>query len=236
MGLIKTKGVVLQEANSGDYDKVLTILTPDLGKIICFAKNARKPNNAFLAGSSLFAFSDIILFKGSGSYKLNTAETIEVFYNLRTNWDKLNIASKITQIVKDVTYEGQQVYRILQLYLNTLYIIAESDKDENYITSIFKLRLISLLGFTPEVEKCVSCSEKENLELFSFKDNGVKCRICSKQDKGGIEITHSTLEALNYIVKCNPKQIYNIEIGDEELAEINLISKIYFNEKLEKKY
>lgn len=30
MGVIKTKGVVIQEANSGDYDKVLTLLTPDL--------------------------------------------------------------------------------------------------------------------------------------------------------------------------------------------------------------
>ena len=30
MGTIKTKGIVLVESNSGDYDKMLTILTPGL--------------------------------------------------------------------------------------------------------------------------------------------------------------------------------------------------------------
>ena len=143
MSLIKTKGVVIQEANSGDYDKVLTILTPDLGKIICFAKNARKSNSAYIAGSSLFAFSDIIMFKGAGSnYKLNSAETIEVFYNLRTDWDKLNLAYQITEIIKDVTYEGESTYKILQLYLNTLYVIAEEEKEERFIKTIFKTRLV----------------------------------------------------------------------------------------------
>lgn len=28
MGIIKTKGIVISESNTGDYDKMLTILTP----------------------------------------------------------------------------------------------------------------------------------------------------------------------------------------------------------------
>lgn len=30
MGLIKTKGIILAEHNSGDFDKMLTMLTPRL--------------------------------------------------------------------------------------------------------------------------------------------------------------------------------------------------------------
>ena len=40
MGTINTKGIVLMENNLGDYDKMITILTPGLGKIRCAAKGA----------------------------------------------------------------------------------------------------------------------------------------------------------------------------------------------------
>ena len=36
MGIIKTKGVIISESNMGDYDKMLTILTPGFRKnIVC---------------------------------------------------------------------------------------------------------------------------------------------------------------------------------------------------------
>ena len=53
--------------------------------------------------------------------------------------------------------------------------------DLNFVVSVFKIRLMCLLGFTPRIEKCVEC-EKEDTHYFSFKDNGLKCNACSKQD------------------------------------------------------
>jgi len=233
MAVIKTKGVVINEHNSGDFDKVLTILTPDLGKITCFAKNVRRPKSTFLAGTSLFAFSDIMLYKGAGSYKLNACETIEIFYNLRIDLDKLNIATYITQIVNDITYENAQSYRILQLYLNTLYMISETDKESDFIESVFRIRAMHLLGYTPILNKCCSCGKKEEITSFSFKDNGLKCNICSKLDSGAMNISISTVQALRYIVYSEAKKIFNFEISKEALRELEIVSNIYLKEKLE---
>ncbi|MCI8393463.1 MAG: hypothetical protein HFJ24_06610 [Clostridia bacterium] len=38
MGIIKTKGIILRESNMGDFDKMLTVLTPDLRKNIMRSK------------------------------------------------------------------------------------------------------------------------------------------------------------------------------------------------------
>ena len=38
MATVKVSGIVIAENNMGDYDKMLTILTPNLGKISCVAK------------------------------------------------------------------------------------------------------------------------------------------------------------------------------------------------------
>jgi DNA repair protein RecO (recombination protein O) len=184
----------------------------------------------------MFCFGEYLAYKGSQVYHINSVETIEVFYNIRTDLDKLKYAVHINKIVQDVTHENQNCYKILQLLLNTLYTISETDKNLDMILGIFKLRLLCILGFTPQIIECTNCKEKEQLTYFSLKDNGLKCKICGNQDTSAIKITQSTLNAIKYTVTAPPKKIYSFNIKDESLEEFKLITKLYFNEKLEKEY
>ena len=236
MANVKMNGVILSESNLGDFDKMLTMLTPEAGKISCVAKGARRSKSALLAGTQIFCFGEYLMYKGSETYHINSVEPIEVFYNIRTDLDKLEVAVHINKIVQDVTTENQNCYKILQLLLNTLYTISETDKNLELVLSIFKLRLVCLLGFTPNIEKCTNCGNKENIKYFSIKDNGFKCDMCSKQDKSTILMNESTMNAIKYTVTAPPKKLYSFNIKDESLEEFKLITKIYFNEKLEKEY
>ena len=161
MANTKINGVVLSESNMGDFDKMLTILTPNVGKISCVAKGARRPRSALLAGTQIFCFGEYLMYKGTNTYHINSVEPIEVFYNIRTDLDKLKYAVHINKIIQDVTHENQNCFNILQLLLNTLYVISETDKDLELVLSIFKLRLVSILGFKPKIASCVNCNEKE---------------------------------------------------------------------------
>lgn len=236
MSNTKINGIVIAENNMGDFDKMLTILTPNYGKISCVAKGARRPQSALLAGTQLFCFGEYLMYKGTSTYHINSCEIIEVFYNIRTDLDKLKYAIHINKIVQDVTRENENSYKILQLFLNTLYIISETDKDLDFVLSVFKLRLLCILGFTPRVIQCTNCKQKENLTKFSIKDSGFKCSVCGKQDKSSIDISESTKNAIKYIVSSPPKKLYAFNLKDESLKEFELISKVYFNEKLEKEY
>ncbi len=236
MASTKVNGIILSENNLGDFDKMLTMLTPGQGKISCVAKGARRPKSALLAGTQIFCFGEYLMYKGTNTYHINSVETIEVFYNIRTDLDKLKYAMHINKIVQDVTQENQNCYNILQLLLNTLYTISETDKNLDLVLGIFKLRLLSILGFTPKLTECVNCKEKENLKYFSLRDNGFKCEACSRQDKSTIAINESTLNALKYTIMAPAKKIYSFNIKDESLEEFKLVTKLYFNEKLEKEY
>jgi len=77
----------------------------------------------------MFCFGEYLMYKGTNTYHINSVEPIEVFYNLRTDLDKLKYAVHINKITQDVTHENQNCYNILQLLLNTLYTIAETDKN-----------------------------------------------------------------------------------------------------------
>lgn len=235
MGIIKVKGIILSESNMNDFDKMLTILTPN-GKIGCAAKGARRPKSLLMAGTQFLCFGEYMMYQGTSSYHINSCDTIELFYPIRTDLDKLKYAAHITKIINEVTDENQNTYRILQLFLNTLYMISETDKDLDFILSVFKLRLLCLLGFTPQIKACANCKSGENITHFSIRDNGFKCEACSKIDKGAIRISDSTKTAMQYIVLADPKKIFSFQISEENLQELNLVSSVYFNEKLEKEY
>lgn len=235
MKLIKTKGVIIAEKTVADFDKIVTILTPN-GKIEAAAKGARRPKSLLMAATQFLCFGEFLLYKGGNSYSINSCEIIEAFYNVRTDLDKLKIASHITKIVNDVTTENQNTYKAMQLYLNSLYMISESSKDLSLINSVFKLRLMSIIGFRPEINECKNCKSKDNLGYFSFKDSGLKCNSCAKQDKGAVEINETTLDAIRYIILSDAKKIFSFDVPKESIKELEIISKIYLQEKLEKEY
>ena len=233
---IKVNGIVIAENNMGDFDKMLTILTPNLGKIGCSAKGSRRPKSLLLSGTQFLGFGEYVLFKGSEHYTVNSCETIEMFYNIRTDLDKLTYASYITKIINDVTTENQNSFNTLKLFLNTSYMISETDKDLDFITSVFKLRMLKILGFAPNIRECTCCKTKENLTHFSIVDNGFKCSFCSKQDTGCISMSDPTKNAIKYIMSADPKKIFSFELSEKCQKELELIANIYLNEKLEKEY
>lgn len=236
MANVKINGIVIAENNMGDYDKMLTMLTPNYGKISCVAKGARRPNSALLAGTQLFCFGEYLMFKGTNTYHINSCETIEIFYNLRTDLDKLKYAIHVNKIIQDVTGENQNCYRILQLFLNTLYTLSETDNDMDFVISVFKLRLLCILGLAPRINSCVNCKGIDKITEFSIRDNGFKCESCGKQDKSSLCMCESTKNAIKYVVSAPPKKIFSFKLKDDGLKEFELITKIYFNEKMEKEY
>ena len=167
---------------------------------------------------------------------MNSCETIEFFYNIRTDLDKYKYAVHITKIIIDVTNENENCYRTLQLFLNTLYTISETDKNLDLVLSIFKIRLMCILGYKPNIESCSNCGIDEDIKYFSIKDDGVKCSSCGKQDKGVIEIMPATYDALRFISTAPAKKLFSFNVPENSIKELEIISKLYLNEKLEKEY
>ena len=79
MKQIKVNGIIIAENNSNDFDKMLTMLTPNFGKIGCIARGARRTKSQLLAGTQFLCFGEYMLFTGSETYSINSCNTIEMF-------------------------------------------------------------------------------------------------------------------------------------------------------------
>ena len=70
-GKTVTTGLVLRVTETKEADKILTVLTPDMGKILLIARGARRKNSRIAAASQLLAYSELTLYKRGNWHMLD---------------------------------------------------------------------------------------------------------------------------------------------------------------------
>lgn len=237
MGYVNYKGIVIKEVNTGEADKIITVLTAEEGKISVAAKNARRPKNSLSAGTQLLCYSDFMLFKGKELYNVSCCEVIEPNYEIRNDIIKLTYCSHIVELISDNVQEGEPSLEILRLLLNTLYVISKTDRPLNLITRVFELRLMALLGYEPHVKGCTNCGKTEAEQMyFDLENSGLVCSDCVTSKNSLIPVSPGTVKALKYIFYVNPQKLYSFTLSDRSVCELETISKKFIKEHLGKEY
>lgn len=232
MKLTKIKGIVIKETSYKDNDKIITILSDELGRVSVIAKGAKKTNSPYLASSQYLVYSEFVLYKSTNYYYINSSEVINMFYSLRVDFEKLQIAFELTKLVYSVTDENQDTSQVLKLLLNTLYVIDKMNKDEKLVSAIFKIKLLDILGFTPRLDVCNNCRKKlyedpEEKIFYDYINNAFFCRECvlNSSKKQYIEISVPTLIAINYVVRSDVKKIFSFEL--KEKYDFELFGQVF---------
>jgi DNA repair protein RecO (recombination protein O) len=239
MSYVKTKGIVIKEVNLGEADKIITIFSRRNGKMTAVARGARRPKSRIVAGTQLLCYSDFVLFKGKQMYTVNSSEVLEPFYEIRNNLTNLTYSAHIIDIVFDIIQEDQPATKVLQLFLNTLHMLAKTDKSPELITRIFEIRTLSIIGYAPFVRGCMVCGGGDlNSIAFSFKKCGFICDhgACITQDSFAKSILPGTAKALYYIVNARMDELFSFNVSPDVLEQLRTISRRYLRERLEKDY
>lgn len=217
---IKVTGIVLSSINVGEYDKKVTILTKEQGKIGAFMRGARKPKSE-LVSVTPFSFGIFDVFAGKETYYVKEASIKEHFNNILNDYDKVCQGSYFLESADYYSLEeGDELGRLALLY-QTLKVLDESRIEFELIRDIFDLKTWVLNGEYPQVMECVLCTKKDSLVGFSLKHRGCLCVDCVSKE--GISLNQSTVYALQYIVGKSINSVYSFTLSENCLKELTRV-------------
>ncbi len=233
-----TKGLILREVKYKEADRILTVLTPDLGKITVKARGALRKNSKVSAATQLFAFSELTMFENKGRWSVNEGSTIEEFKGLRNDIAALALASYFAECVEALADEDTPDLGMLQLILNCLYALSNSMYDHQHIKTAFEMRLMSIAGYEPDLTCCSVCGNPEpNEPRFSAQNGIICCRECrSGAMQANIALCPDSLKALRYILYSEPRKLLALSASEDAEKRAATAAETYLLTQTERKF
>lgn len=237
--MITVEGIVLKERPVGEQDKFIDILTIESGVIEVSVKGARKINGKSGSSTQLFAYSRFCIQQRKDRLYLNSAEPIHIFYDLRNSLSGISLASYFADVLRTSIGQQNQSSDILRLFLNTLHYLETGKRSEKLLKAIFELRLMSEIGFMPNIVSCRRCGAFEaDTLIFRISDGSFCCTDCfeGESDDGFYCITKPVLDAIRHIVLVDFDRLFNFRLSDRALAVLSEVSESYTLSKLERSF
>lgn len=230
-----TCGLVLRETVTRDADKILTVLTPDRGRLSVIARGARRKGSRVAAACQLLAYSEMTLYEKGHWTMLDAADTIELFDGLRQDLTALSLAAYFAELTEAVS-DGSGG-DVLPLLLNALYALSALKKPPQLVKPAFQFRLMALAGYEPMADGCALCGapQPEN-PMLDVVHGVVHCGRC--REKGGLSLplTASGLAALRYVLYGDPRRLYSFSLSPEGLRALNHAADAYVSAQLERSF
>lgn len=232
------KGIVLRSVDTKESDKILTVLTAGMGKVSVVAKGARSRRSKVTAATQFLAYSELVLSESHGWQYLSEASTIELFDGVRQDVELLSLASYFAELTEAVAYEESEAGEILSLLLNALYAMGTLKKPSELVRASFEIKLMSLIGFEPLLERCACCgAERPEQPVLDVAEGIVHCRGCTVGPTGrGLALTDGTLAAMRHVLYGDPRRLYSFTLEEPDQRCYTRTAEAYVTAMLDRNF
>lgn len=142
-------GIILKQAPAGEYDRHISILTKERGKVSAFARGARKPGSRLTAATNPFSFGQFKLYEGRSSYTLAEADIQNYFDQLRSDYMGACYGLYFTEVADYYARENNDDSLILKLLYQSLRALCAQSLPDPLVKCVFELRMIAVNGEYP---------------------------------------------------------------------------------------
>ncbi len=123
---VATTGLVLRQVKVGEADRILTILTPDLGVVSASARGSLRLKIELFSATGLFCYSEFRLTSGRSHYFVDTAQIKKVFHGISASTvEGMGLACYMAEIAAELSPAPPEADAQLRLLLNCLYMLSE---------------------------------------------------------------------------------------------------------------
>jgi DNA repair protein RecO (recombination protein O) len=223
------EGIVLRSTDYGEGNKIISLLTSELGKVSVMARGAKKAKSRHAAVTQVFTHADFVFFKQKGHMgTLNHADIIESHHALREDLTRSAYSAYLVEMTdRMLADEEGSAYLFGQLKAGLSAI--ENDKDMQIVVHLYEMKMFELAGYLPVTAYCVSCGAADDLVRFSPEMGGVLCNRCKIKDPASIPVSEGTLKLLKLFPVMDMSRLGAIQVKEETKSQLKTCMKAYMD-------
>ncbi len=230
-----TEGLVLREKDIGENDRLITILTRDLGVIKAFASGVKSVKSKRSSATSLLSFSSFQLQKKKDTYRVSEAVSKHIFLEAGEDLSVLAVSQYFCELAELLAPRESGADTVLRLILNSLHFLTKEKRDPYLMKAITELRLAALSGYCPDLVACSSCGKfEDDLMYFDPSDGSILCSACKVN--GGIALNRTLLSAMRHIIYSEFGRLYSFEIPESDAKLLSNVTERYILYQLDHRF
>lgn len=176
-----TDALVLGYANYRDYDRMVTLFSPAMGRIDAVARGCRKPKSPLMNATERFCAGEFQIEESAGRLTINTCTIKESFYPLREDIDRLTAGAYLLHLLYQCALPGQKSSDLFLTSLKALAYFAYGDLPLPMMVMGYELHYLMLTGQAPRMDVCCVCGHPFVNErgVFDIIAGGAVCLTCA---------------------------------------------------------
>jgi DNA repair protein RecO (recombination protein O) len=190
----RDQAVVLGSYKFGEADRVVVLLTENHGKVRAVAKGVRRTKSSIGARLEPMSHVDILLRTGRQLDTVDQVKLVHTHSRLRDDFERMRQGLSMLEAINKITPDRDPVPHLFTLLSRALHSLDEYCAP--VMLGAFFWRLLSIEGYTPQLDTCVACGEEGSISFFDVVEGGVHCTSC----RSGVPITSGALSILRMML------------------------------------
>ena len=231
----QTEAVIIKKTKLGEADRILTLYTPDLGKIQAVAKGVRRPRSKLAGHLELLTHSLVSLARGRNLDTITGSQTISSFLPLKSDLQLASYALYATELVNQFTADYVENRPLFRLLLETMEQLCQAGNCE-LVLRYFELHLLNEVGYRPQLQQCVTCHQPLEPVINSFCSGagGMLCPNCCQSQPLTCPLSVNALKVLRLLQSSDYTIVSRLKIDPQLSHELEAVMRDYLKYLLER--
>ncbi len=233
--LYRVRGIVLRRRDTGEADRLLTVLARERGKLTLMAKGVRRPASRKAGHIEPFTYVDLLVARGRSMDIVTQAETLAAHRNLREDLWRSGWAYYACELADAFTQEGDPNELLFDLLLETLDRLDRGD-DPALVMRYYEMHLLGLAGYQPQLFRCVECGTllKPEVNSLSLERGGALCPAHGAAQEGTLALPLPAFKVLRFLQTRPWEQVVKVRLSPQLGQQVETILNRYIIYHLER--
>jgi DNA repair protein RecO (recombination protein O) len=231
----EVEAVIIRKTKLGEADRILSLYTPEMGKIEAVAKGVRRPKSKMAGHLELLTHSHIRLARGRNLETIIGSQTVESYMALKNDLWLTSCGLYVAELVNQFTPERAADPDLFRLLTETLDRLTASP-SATLVLRYFELCLLTRTGYRPQLLTCIACGEelKPVDNAFCSTAGGILCPSCISSNPPSFPISVDALKVLRLFQRSSFDIVNRLKINSDLSNEIKAALSSYIRFLLER--